>query len=428
VSGTGLAGNDMKAIAAGTAFGMALKDDGTVWAWGDNHSGELGDGTTTNAHSPEQVPGLSNVVAISAGDAFGLALESDGSVWSWGNNTSGQLGNGTTTDSSSPGHVTGLIAGSGVVDITTGFAHAIVRTASGSLYGWGDNKTGELGDGSTTNRTTKELLPFSNAAVVSAGGAHTLALHPLTFTKTVGIGDGSILEGDAKIRTISFPVTLSEPSTTKVSVDYSVVGTGTATPGTDFVVKSGVVTFTPSISTGLTQVQANVTAQVLSDTVAEPDETFHVVLTSPCACVLGRADGQGTILNDDPNSNVTVGVGGGSIVVSGGAGSKMVLPVTLSRPMTKKVTVTYTIAGSTANSGASCSAGIDFTGPLTGTTTFAVSTTTHVTPVLRKISVPICPDAGGDADEDFTVTLSGLTGLPSSQLIAPTATGTILGS
>ena len=427
VSGLG-AGSDVTAIAAGTAFGMALKSDGTVLAWGDNHSGELGIGSTTDAHTPVPVSGLTNVVAISAGDAFALALQSDGTVLSWGNNTSGQLGNGSTTDSSTPGPVTGLGAGSGVVDLATGFSHAIVRTDSGALYGWGDNKTGELGDGTTTKKTTKELLPFTNAAMVAAGGSHTLALHPLTFTRAVGIGDGTILEGDARARSISFPVTLSQPATTKVSVDYSIVGTGSATPGTDFVVKSGVVTFTPSVSTGMTPVQANVSARIVPDTVVEPDETFHVVLSSPCACILGRATGQGTILNDDPNSSVTVGVGGGSLVVSTGSGGKLLLPVTLSRPMTKKVTVNYTLAGNTASSGATCTSGADFTGPLTGTTTFAVSVKTGKTPVLRMIVVPICPDAGPDADEDFTVTLSGLTGLPSSQLIAPTATGTILGS
>jgi regulator of chromosome condensation (RCC1) repeat-containing protein/Regulator of Chromosome Condensation (RCC1) repeat protein/Calx-beta domain-containing protein len=424
-------GSGVTAIAAGTAFGMALKSNGTVWEWGDNHSGELGIGSTTDAHTPQQVSGLSNVIAISAGDAFALALESDGSVWSWGNNTSGQLGNGTITDSSSPGPVTGLGSGSGVVDITTGFAHAIARTASGSLYGWGDDKTGELGDGGTANKLTKESLPFTNAAVVSAGGAHTLALHPLTFTTTASVGDGAVMEGDTKSRSISFPVTLSHASTTKVSVDYALVGTGSATGGTDYVAASGVVTFTPLSSLGgMTPVQKNVTAKIVADTIVEPNETFNVVLSSPCGCVLGRTTGQGTILDDDPavNSNVTVGVGGGSIVVSGTAGSKLTFPVTLSKPMTKRVTVAFTLADGTATSGGTCSGGVDFAGPLTGTVTFLVSTTTHVTPVLRKISVPICSDPGPDTNEDFTVTLSSLTGLPSSQLIAPSATGTILGS
>ncbi|HEX8437973.1 MAG TPA: hypothetical protein VF697_22880 [Archangium sp.] len=88
---------------------MALKGDGTVWAWGYNFYGQLGDGTTTNRPAPVQVPGLSGVTAITAGGYHTVSLKGDGTVWAWGDNAHGQLGDSvTTTYSTTPGRVLGL--------------------------------------------------------------------------------------------------------------------------------------------------------------------------------------------------------------------------------------------------------------------------------------------------------------------------------
>jgi alpha-tubulin suppressor-like RCC1 family protein len=81
---------------------MALKSDGTVWAWGNNESGRLGDGTTTQRITPVQVSGLTGVIAIVAGGTHSLALKGDGTVWAWGNGSFGELGNGGTVDSLVP--------------------------------------------------------------------------------------------------------------------------------------------------------------------------------------------------------------------------------------------------------------------------------------------------------------------------------------
>ena len=102
-----LEGAELKAISAGSSFSLALKNDGTVLAWGLNQDGELGDGTNTDTSTPVQVKDpndpsgyLSGVEAIAAGSSHSLALKSDGTVWAWGNNFSGELGDRTTTDSS----------------------------------------------------------------------------------------------------------------------------------------------------------------------------------------------------------------------------------------------------------------------------------------------------------------------------------------
>src|SRR5665213_1602411 len=89
-------------IAAGASHSLALKNDGTVWAWGDNGAGELGDGTTTQRNTPLQVSGLTGVVAVAAGHFHSLAVKSDGTVWAWGDNNSGDLGDGTTTQRDTP--------------------------------------------------------------------------------------------------------------------------------------------------------------------------------------------------------------------------------------------------------------------------------------------------------------------------------------
>src|ERR1019366_10106052 len=96
-------------LAGGGYHTLALKSDGSVWAWGENTSGQIGDGgITTNRYLPAQVPGLTGVVAVAGGGYHSLALKTDGSVWAWGGNSSGQLGYGPLTQSYSPGQVPGL--------------------------------------------------------------------------------------------------------------------------------------------------------------------------------------------------------------------------------------------------------------------------------------------------------------------------------
>src|SRR5215472_13269750 len=112
---SGLGGGVVQ-VAAGTFHSLAVTSDGSAWAWGSNLFGELGTGTTTNSSVPVRVKGLTGAVAVAAGgDEYSLALRSDGTVWAWGNNEDGQLGIGTTGNTQlTPVQVTGL---TGVTEI-----------------------------------------------------------------------------------------------------------------------------------------------------------------------------------------------------------------------------------------------------------------------------------------------------------------------
>jgi alpha-tubulin suppressor-like RCC1 family protein len=144
----GLAG--AVAIAAGGNAGFALLRDGTVWAWGDDECGELGNGTRTADDAvPVQVRGLRHVIAIAAGACSAYAVLRDGTVWSWGEGNNGQLGDGSDTSSDVPVQVSGL---SDVVQVAGGGAMAYALERNGSLWSWGDNEYGQLGDGSLLGR------------------------------------------------------------------------------------------------------------------------------------------------------------------------------------------------------------------------------------------------------------------------------------
>lgn len=161
------------AITCGASHALALDSSGNIWAWGSNRSGQLGNNSSTNSSYPVQVSSLSGVSAIAAGGGYSLALIS-GTVYAWGGNGSGQLGDGTTTESLVPKAVSGL---SGVSFIADAGAHTLVLTSTGNVYAWGSDSNGQLGDGLTTNRTSPyQLTSISNVSYIVGGGAFTLAL------------------------------------------------------------------------------------------------------------------------------------------------------------------------------------------------------------------------------------------------------------
>ena len=169
--------DQVKAIAAGSYFSVALKSDGTVWTWGSGNDGQLGNGHLgRGVHSaiPVQVLGLSRIIGIAAGSGHCLAVRSDGSLWAWGRNKDGQLGNGDSVSSAVPVQVMGL---DGVIAVAAGQGHSLAVNGNGTVWAWGDNRYGQLGDGTHNN----SLIPVQVAdieGVIGLGGGqyHSIAL------------------------------------------------------------------------------------------------------------------------------------------------------------------------------------------------------------------------------------------------------------
>ena len=177
------------AVDEGGGHSLALKSDGSVWAWGYNGNGQVGDGTLINRPAPLQVAGLSDVRAISAGTFHSLALKSDSTVWAWGYNNPGTLGNNSITDSKIPVQVqvVGGAALTGVIAISAGHDHSMALKADGSVWSWGQGIFGQNGDGTTNNRLQAIQVPgLTGITAISAGGSHSLAL------KTDGLSSGTI--------------------------------------------------------------------------------------------------------------------------------------------------------------------------------------------------------------------------------------------
>lgn len=184
--------SDVIAVSQGIAFSMALKKDGTVWTWGDNIFGQLGDGTTTTRVKPIQVSGLTGVKAISAGGYSGYALKTDGTLWGWGFNSAGQLGIGTITEQqNSPVQVQGL---TGTVKSVVGgltSAAAIVQSdpdnpASTGIWAWGNNYAMQLGDGTKINQSLPVQAKVGNEVLADVA---MVAFGEGTMAAVTGSGD-----------------------------------------------------------------------------------------------------------------------------------------------------------------------------------------------------------------------------------------------
>lgn len=168
--------NNVKEVCAGGSHNLALKYDGSVWAWGKNSDGQAGNNTKTDVLIPTQITSLNNVIAIGAGRNHSMAITSDGAVYSWGDGSMGQIGNGYTDDKRVPTLTKGLPANS-VKAVTGGGAHSLALLNNGKLKGWGRNRNGQLGCNDTDDAySAADVLVLGNVVAVDAGGAHSLAL------------------------------------------------------------------------------------------------------------------------------------------------------------------------------------------------------------------------------------------------------------
>ena len=164
------------AIAAGYYHSLALKNDGTVWAWGNNQVGSVGPGLSTHVHTPVQLSGLTGILAIAAGEWHSMALKNDGTVWTWGYNLKSQLGYASPLISPTPSQVPGL---SGVTAISAGGIgfHSLALKSDGTVVAWGYNSNGQLGNGTTTDSLTPvPVSGLTNVIAIAAGARHSIAL------------------------------------------------------------------------------------------------------------------------------------------------------------------------------------------------------------------------------------------------------------
>jgi len=195
-------------VSAGSSHVAAIKTDGSLWVWGGNTAGQIGDGTRTilgerdpgvlfgpipviennDRYSPVRI--MDNVIAMSLGGHHTMAITSDGSLWAWGSNHEGSLGDGTATitereEVSSGNSRTVVIEDNNrlsplkimdnVAYVSAGSNHTMAITEDGSLWAWGSNSSGQLGDGTTENRHSPMLI-MEDVIAVSAGSRHTAAI------------------------------------------------------------------------------------------------------------------------------------------------------------------------------------------------------------------------------------------------------------
>jgi alpha-tubulin suppressor-like RCC1 family protein len=202
-----LSGVDVTAVAAGAtgSSSFAVASDHTVWAWGGNANGQLGNNTHTDQHAPVQVwvaanVPLTDVTAVAVGSNFALALKSDHTVWAWGSNASGQLGDGTNaTDRimavqvhgrNDSGYLTGVTA------IAAGGTFALAQKSDGSVWAWGNNGDGQLGDGTTTQRHTPVPTPSDATECDDGNPCTTGDVYTNGVCAGTAVTDGTPCTGD----------------------------------------------------------------------------------------------------------------------------------------------------------------------------------------------------------------------------------------
>ena len=160
---------------AGDSHTLAIKTDGTLWAWGNNYCGSLGDGTNEDKNVPTKIGIDNNWSKVYAGNNHSLAIKTDGTLWAWGCNYSGQLGDGTNEDRNVPTKIGTENIWS---QISAGYGHCLAIKTDGTLWAWGFNDYGQLGDENTTvykNAPTKIGID-NNWSQIGAGGRHSLAI------------------------------------------------------------------------------------------------------------------------------------------------------------------------------------------------------------------------------------------------------------
>ena len=288
-AGTPMAGKTIIQIHAGYEHSLALASDGTVYAWGRNNSGQLGKNDATDTHIPAAVQTLGTpmagkvIVQLAAGNSQSMALASDGTVYTWGWNQYGQLGNGTTTNSRIPVAVvtTGTpLAGKTISQIAAGNAHALAMTDDGTVYTWGWNQYGQLGNNSTINsslpvivKTTGTPLAGKMITQITSGGspnslvlANDGTMYAWGWGQYGQLGDSTIgTDAKVPVAVSTTPPSALAPSAPKVTFD------GIEATNVTIVNSTTITATTPAHAAGLVDVAIDL---------GDGDELYKAVKTS----------------------------------------------------------------------------------------------------------------------------------------------------
>ncbi|MDR1295259.1 MAG: hypothetical protein LBK59_09975, partial [Bifidobacteriaceae bacterium] len=213
-----LGAEQVKQVAAGDGTSYALLQNGTLWAWGRNNTGQLGIGWATPYEaSPVQVTGLgANVKAVAAGATHALAITTENELYAWGANANGQLGDGTTDQTSTPTKVAGLGNNVSAIAAGNGFSAAL---AGGALYTWGANYSGQLGTGTLQEQSGPTRISLTGVSQISAGSAFLVALTTSGNVYAWGANTSQQLGNGASGNTAE-PHALSSPNAVSVDVGY----------------------------------------------------------------------------------------------------------------------------------------------------------------------------------------------------------------
>jgi alpha-tubulin suppressor-like RCC1 family protein len=196
--------NNWNSIGAGTYHSIAIKDDGSLWAWGQNSYNQLGDGTNIDNDTPIQIGNAYNWLTIDSQIYHTVALQTNGTLWAWGYNYHGQLGDGTNIDKNTPTQIGNF---SYWQSISAGFSHTVALQTDGTLWTWGYNHHGQLGDGTTTSRNTPTQTGSDNNWIaISAGSYHTMGLKSIDITPPTALCQ-------------NITVTLNDNGTATISAD-----------------------------------------------------------------------------------------------------------------------------------------------------------------------------------------------------------------